>query len=323
MVIQRFCTIQKLVTPVSLFHPFLVHILDKGSAGCPIWPVTLYGLTSCTPQVHNNSSHAPSNRGLASHGGRRYLSRNREQEETKYATASISNEKATSTLIINDNTTILILLTSSSIMFFIVPHVLFKNLRDDNTILPDACPDDQRKRPLGIHYFSQQPPEKKWKLRNQKSYDITFCDIRKKTPKYIYEKKKSNYYQQRNRVAAEIAAWKKEGRTNKNLEGALIRKENGSVDEKMEKKLTTKPMRAIGLASNVEMSMAYGAKIIHWSNLHVAVLPTGSPAQFRKTQVAATEVRAMDHLKDTLQRLDNSLELVNENISMVAAKLAI
>jgi hypothetical protein len=28
----------------------------------------------------------------------------------------------------------------------------------------DACPDDQRKRPLGIHYFSQQPPEKKWKV---------------------------------------------------------------------------------------------------------------------------------------------------------------
>jgi hypothetical protein len=28
-------------------------------------------------------------------------------------------------------------------------------------------------------------------------------------------------------------------------------------------------------------------------------------------------------LKDTLQRLDNSLDLVNENISMVAAKLAI
>jgi len=33
------------------------------------------------------------------------------------------------------------------------------------------------------------------------------------------------------------------------------------------------------------------------------------------------KLRAMDHLKDTLQRLDNSLELVNENISMVAAKL--
>ncbi|KAJ6884616.1 hypothetical protein NC652_031581 [Populus alba x Populus x berolinensis] len=34
------------------------------------------------------------------------------------------------------------------------------------------------------------------------------------------------------------------------------------------------------------------------------------------------KLRAMD-LKDTLQRLDNSLDLVNENISMVAAKLAI
>jgi len=52
----------------------------------------------------------------------------------------------------------------------------------------------------------------------------------------------------------------------------LSRKENGSVDEKMEKKLTTKPMRAIGLASNVEMSMAYGAKIIHWRSIHCFLL---------------------------------------------------
>jgi hypothetical protein len=56
-------------------------------------------------------------------------------------------------------------------------------------------------------------------------------------------------------------------------------------------------------------------------DLHVAVFPTGSPAQSEKLKLQQQKLRAMDHLKDTLQRLDNSLELVNENISMVAAKL--
>ncbi|KAI5555361.1 hypothetical protein BDE02_19G075100 [Populus trichocarpa] len=50
---------------------------------------------------------------------------------------------------------------------------------------------------------------------------------------------------------------------------------------------------------------------------------TRSPAQSEKLKLQQQKLRAMDHLKDTLQRLDNSLELVNENISMVAAKLAI
>ncbi|XP_011031799.1 PREDICTED: uncharacterized protein LOC105130813 [Populus euphratica] len=48
-----------------------------------------------------------------------------------------------------------------------------------------------------------------------------------------------------------------------------------------------------------------------------------SSAQSEKLKLQQQKLRAMDHLKDTLQRLDNSLELVNENISMVAAKLAI
>ena len=56
-------------------------------------------------------------------------------------------------------------------------------------------------------------------------------------------------------------------------------------------------------------------------DLHVPVFPTGSPAQSEKLKLQQQKLRAMDHLKDTLQRLDNSLELVNENISMVAAKL--
>ncbi|KAL3574194.1 hypothetical protein D5086_024807 [Populus alba] len=46
------------------------------------------------------------------------------------------------------------------------------------------------------------------------------------------------------------------------------------------------------------------------------------PSQKLQYFVVQQKLRAMD-LKDTLQRLDNSLDLVNENISMVAAKLAI
>uniref|UniRef100_A0A6N2LSR0 Uncharacterized protein n=1 Tax=Salix viminalis TaxID=40686 RepID=A0A6N2LSR0_SALVM len=107
-------------------------------------------------------------------------------------------------------------LTSSSLMFC---------SRTSVTIIQQGPVDGSNMKKANEHYeeIIQETNYSKSPLRNQKSYDITFCEIRKKTPKCIYEKKKSNYYQQRNRVAAEIAAWKKEGRTNKNLEGAVRR----------------------------------------------------------------------------------------------------
>ncbi|CAK7344785.1 unnamed protein product [Dovyalis caffra] len=53
-----------------------------------------------------------------------------------------------------------------------------------------------------------------------------------------------------------------------------------------------------------------------------AFQPITRSTQSETFNLQQQKLRAMD-LKDTLQRLDNSLELVNENISMVAAKLAI
>ncbi|KAJ6433652.1 hypothetical protein OIU84_017364 [Salix udensis] len=54
------------------------------------------------------------------------------------------------------------------------------------------------------------------------------------------------------------------------------------------------------------------------TDLHVADFLTGS-TQSETLKLQQQKLRAMD-LKDTLQRLDNSLDSVNENISMVAAK---
>lgn len=51
------------------------------------------------------------------------------------------------------------------------------------------------------------------------------------------------------------------------------------------------------------------------------VLLTGS-TQSELFKLQQLKLRAMD-VKETLQRLDDSLELVKENISIVAAKLAI
>lgn len=53
-----------------------------------------------------------------------------------------------------------------------------------------------------------------------------------------------------------------------------------------------------------------------------AFQPITRSTQSETLKLQQQKLRAMD-LKDTLQRLDNSLDLVNENISMVAAKLAI
>ena len=66
------------------------------------------------------------------------------------------------------------------------------------------------------------------------------------------------------------------------------------------------------------MLESYEAFALEW--LGFATL-TGS-TQSELLKLRRQKLRAMD-LKDTLQRLESSLEIVEENISMVAAKLAI
>ncbi|XWS23419.1 hypothetical protein CRYUN_Cryun28dG0012600 [Craigia yunnanensis] len=53
-----------------------------------------------------------------------------------------------------------------------------------------------------------------------------------------------------------------------------------------------------------------------------AFQPISGSAQSELLKLQEEKIKAMN-LKDTMQRLDNSLELIKENISMVAAKLAI
>ena len=55
-------------------------------------------------------------------------------------------------------------------------------------------------------------------------------------------------------------------------------------------------------------------------DLNISTLTGSTPSELLKLQ--NKKLKAMD-LKDTLERQDDSLELIKENISMVAARLAI